>query len=215
MWDFLICGILVVGESMAKKIDDGYKRNTILYRMIRPLLLVVAKIIFNPKIIGRENIPKSEGCVIACNHVHAIDPAILIYSSRRIIHFIAKKELFEGKMRWFYLSFGTIPVDRDKKNPMAMKVAEEFLENDEVIGIFPEGTRNKERGTLLPFKFGAVKMASVTGKKIIPCAITGEYKVFRSTLRVRYGEAIDISGMELEEANNLLREKILLLMEEE
>ena len=196
-----------------KKIDDGYRRNTILYKLIRPVLLVVAKIIFNPKIIGKENIPKDDGCVIASNHIHAIDPAMLIYSSKRIIHFIAKKELFEGKMKWFYLSFGTIPVDRDKKNPMAMKVAEEFLENNEVVGIFPEGTRNKEKGTLLPLKFGAVKMAKVTGKKIVPCAITGEYKVFRSTVKVRYGKAIDISEMELEEANELLRKKILELLE--
>lgn len=195
------------------KVDDGYKRNVFLYIIIRPLLLLVAKIIFNPKIIGKENIPRNEGCVIASNHVHAIDPAILIYSTRRIIHFIAKKELFLGKMKWFYLSFGTIPVDRDKKNPMALAVAEEFLNNNEVIGIFPEGTRNRDGG-LLPFKFGAVKMAKATGKMIVPCAITGNYKVFRSTVKVRYGKAIDISDMELEEANELLRNKILELLEE-
>lgn len=197
-----------------KKIDDGYKRNVFLYILIRPLLLLVAKIIFNPKITGKENIPKNEGCVIASNHVHAIDPAILIYSTRRIIHFIAKKELFLGKRKKFYLSFGTIPVDRDKKNPLALAVAEEFLNNNEVIGIFPEGTRNKEKVGLLPFRFGAVKMAKTTGKKIIPCAITGSYKVFRSTVKVRYREAIDISGIEFEEANELLRNRILELLEE-
>lgn len=197
-----------------KKVNDGYKRNLILYYVIKPILLVVAKVIYNPKIIGKENIPKKEGCVIACNHIHAFDPAILIYSTRRIIHFIAKKELFLGKMKWFYLSFGTIPVDRDKKNPLALEVAEEYLNNNEVIGIFPEGTRNKEKGTLLPFKFGAVKMAKSTNKKIVPCVIIGEYKVFKSTIKVCYGKAIDINGMELEDANNLLREKITLLLEE-
>lgn len=197
-----------------KKVDDGYKRNLILYYLIRPILLVVAKVIYNPKIIGKENIPKKEGCVIACNHVHAFDPAMLIYSTRRIVHFIAKKELFEGKMKWFYLSFGTIPVDRDKKNPLALKVAEEYLENNEVIGIFPEGTRNKERGSLLPFKFGAVKMAIVTGKKIIPCVIKGNYKVFKSDLRIIFGKEIDISDMELEKANDILRDRMLEMLEE-
>lgn len=196
-----------------KKIDDGYRRNVFLYVVIRPILLVVAKIIFNPKIIGKKNIPKEEGCVIACNHIHAIDPAILIYSTRRIVHFIAKKELFDGVMKYFYLSFGTIPVDRDKKNPLALALAEEFLKNDEVIGIFPEGTRNKSRKGLLPLKFGAVKLAKESGKKIVPCAITGDYKVFRSNLKIRFGEAIDIKGMDLEEANELLREKMLELLE--
>ena len=197
-----------------KKVDDGYKRNLVMYYVIKPLLLLVAKIIFNPKIIGKENIPKSEGCVIACNHIHAIDPAILIYSTRRIVHFMAKKELFDGVMKYFYLSFGTIPVDRDKKNPLALALAEEFLKNDEVIGIFPEGTRNKEIDGLLPFKFGAVKIASVTKKKIVPCVITGNYKVFKSNLKVRYGKPIDISDMDLEDANELLRNTMLELLEE-
>ena len=92
-----------------KRVSDGYRRNLFLYYLIKPILLVVAKIIFNPKIIGKENIPKKDGCVIACNHIHAFDPAILIYSTKRIVHFIAKKELFEGKMKAFYLSWGAIP----------------------------------------------------------------------------------------------------------
>lgn len=197
-----------------KKVSDGYRRNLFLYYLIKPILLVVAKIIFNPKIIGRENIPKKDGCVIACNHIHAFDPAILIYSTKRIVHFIAKKELFEGKMKAFYLSWGAIPVDRDKKNPLALAVAEEYLKNKSVIGIFPEGTRNKEKG-LLPFKFGAVKMAKSSGVKIVPCVITGKYKAFKSNLKVVFGEAIDISGMDLEKANELLRNKMLEMLEEE
>ena len=197
-----------------KKIDDGYKRNLFMYYFIKPLLLLVAKILYNPKIVGKENIPKKDGCVIACNHVHAFDPAMLIYSMKRVIHFIAKKELFEGKMKWFYLSFGTIPVDRDKKNPLAMKVAEEYLENNEIIGIFPEGTRNKERVGLLPFKFGAVKMASVTNKRIVPCVISGNYKVFKSDLKITFGKAIDISDMSLEEANEYLRNTMLEMLED-
>ncbi len=196
-----------------KKIDDGYSRNLFLYRLLRPLLLVVAKIIFNPKIIGKENIPKDDGCVIASNHIHAIDPAILIYSTRRVVHFIAKKELFRGFMKYFYLSFGTIPVDRAKHNPLALEVAEEFLNNNEVIGIFPEGTRNKTDEVLLPFRYGAVRMAKATNKKIIPCAISGKYKVFRSDVVVRYGKAIDVSNMEIDDANNLLREEVIKLLE--
>ena len=195
------------------KVNDGYKRNLFLYRVLRPLLLIVAKIIFNPKIIGKENIPKKDGCVIACNHIHAIDPAILIYSTRRVVHFIAMKELFKGFMKYFYLSFGTIPVDRDKHNPLAVNLAEEFLKNNEVIGIFPEGTRNKSKDKLLPFRYGAVRMAKETSKVVVPCAISGNYKLF-STVVLKYGKAIDVSNMELEDANNLLREKILELLEE-
>lgn len=195
-----------------KKVSDGYKRNLILYYLIKPVLFIVAKILFNPKIIGKENIPKKDGCVIACNHIHAFDPAMLIYSIRRTIHFIAKKELFEGKMKWFYLSYGAIPVDRDKKNPLALAVAEDFLKKDGIVGIFPEGTRNKNGG-LLPFKFGAVKMASSSGVVIVPCVITGKYKVFKR-IQIRYGKPLDISNMDLEKANELLRNTMLEMLEE-
>ena len=177
------------------------------------MLLIVAKIIFNPRVIGKENIPKKDGCVIACNHIHAIDPAILIYSSRRVVHFIAKKELFKGIMKYFYLSFGTIPVDRDKHNPLAVNLAEEFLKNNEIIGIFPEGTRNKSKDKLLPFKYGAVRMAKETSKVIVPCAISGSYKLFSGVI-IKFGKAIDVSDMEIDDANNLLREKVLELLEE-
>ena len=196
-----------------KKIDDGYSRNLFLYRLLRPLLLVVAKIIFNPKIIGKENVPKKDGCIIACNHIHAIDPAILIYSTRRVVHFIAKKELFKGFMKYFYLSFGTIPVDRDKRNPLAVNLAEEYLSDNEIIGIFPEGTRNKSKDKLLPFRYGAVRMAKETSKVVVPCAISGNYKLF-SRVIIKFGRAIDVSNMEIDDANNLLREKVLELLED-
>lgn len=197
-----------------RKVDDGYKRNLVMYYLIKPVLLLVAKILYNPEIIGKENIPEKDGCLVACNHVHAFDPPILIYSMKRVIHFIAKKELFDGKMKWFYLSFGTIPVDRSKKNPLALAVAEEYLNNDEIVGIFPEGTRNKDCESLLPFKFGAVKMAKVTGKKIVPCVITGSYKIFSRNLKVRFGKAIDIKSMSLEDANEFLRNTMLKMLEE-
>ena len=73
------------------KVADGYSHNTILYRLLKPLLVVVVKIVFNPKIIGKENILKNDGCVIACNHVHAFDPVMIIYSNKRIVRFLDKK----------------------------------------------------------------------------------------------------------------------------
>ena len=196
------------------KVDYGYNHNTFLYKLLKPLLWLLVKVLYNPKIVGKDNLIDIDGCIIASNHVHAFDPVMIIYSNKRIIHYLAKIELYKGIMKYFYLSYGTIPVDRAKHNPLALNLAIEYLKNNEVIGIFPEGTRNKTGEVLLPFKFGAVKMACRSGKKIIPCAISGSYKMFRSSVVIRYGKAIDVSGMELEEANLLLRNKIIELLEE-
>lgn len=198
---------------MKSKVDDGYIHNTFLYKLLKPLLWILVKVLYNPKIIGKENI-SDDGCIIASNHIHAFDPVIIMYSTKRVVHYLAKIELYKGILKYFFLSYGTIPVDRSKHNPKALELAISYLKNGEVIGIFPEGTRNKTEEILLPFKFGAVKMASQSNKKIIPCAISGKYKLFRRGLVVKYGEALDISGMELEEANLLLRNKIIELLEE-
>lgn len=198
---------------MKSKVDDGYVHNTFLYKLLKPLLVFVVWFLYNPRIIGKENIC-DDGCVIASNHVHAFDPVIIMYSTKRVIHYLAKIELYKGLFKYFFLSYGTIPVDRAKHNPKALDLAVSYLKSGEVIGIFPEGTRNKSSEILLPFKFGAVKMAKEANKKIIPCAIIGKYKIFRRRLTLKYGEAIDVSGMELEDANLLLRNKIIELLED-
>jgi len=198
---------------MRNKVDDGYIHNTFLYKLLKPLLWLLVKVLYNPKVIGRENIV-NDGCVIASNHIHAFDPVIVMYSTKRVVHYLAKIELYKGILKFFFLSYGTIPVDRSKHNPKALELAVSYLKSGEVIGIFPEGTRNKSDEILLPFKFGAVKMAKEGNKKIVPCAISGKYKLFRSNVVIRYGKAIDISDMELDRANDLLRSKIIELLEE-
>ena len=60
---------------------------------------------------------------------------------------MAKKEYFdpkykEGKFPWFFKGAGCIPVDRSKKDDEAILSAMEVLQNDEALGLFPEGTRN-------------------------------------------------------------------------
>ena len=66
---------------------------------------------------------------------------------------------------------------------------------------------------LLPFKFGAVSLAKKTNSLIIPYATVGNYNGERDQLITRIGSPIDVSNMDLEDANKLLREKIIELMQ--
>ena len=93
---------------------------------------------------------------------------------------MAKKEYFDNKkLAWFFKSAGCIPVDRSKKDNKSVSSALDFLNEGGAIGLFPEGTRNKTKEFLLPFKFGTVSMAAKTNATIIPFGLTGDYK-FRS-----------------------------------
>lgn len=49
---------------------------------------------------------------------------------------------------------GLIPVNRREKSHHSLVLAEEYLKDDHVIGIFPEGTFNHTKETVMPFKIG-------------------------------------------------------------
>ena len=129
------------------------------YRFFKPILGILFKFYYKPIIINKEAIPKSGPIIICGNHMHIYDQCPVIISTKRIIHYMAKKEYFDGKFKWFFKITGCIPVNRQIKDENATNLAIEVLNNSGAIGLFPEGTRNKTKKLLQPFKFGAVSMA--------------------------------------------------------
>ena len=128
---------------------------------------------------------------------------------------MAKKEYFNsGKTRWFFTGVGCISVDRSKKDPEAVNLALSVLNDNGAIGLFPEGTRNKTKEFLLPFKFGAVSMAKKTDSYLVPFGITGDYKFRSKNLTIRFGKPFKINDVDLEKANKMLYNKVANLMKE-
>lgn len=183
------------------------------YRFLKPILGTIFKLYYHPKIIGKENIPKEGPIIIVGNHKHLYDQCLAILATKRPIHYMAKKEYFDGKMAWFFKLVGCIPVDRSKKDENATKQALEVLEQQLALGLFPEGTRNKTNKFLLPFKFGAVSMAQKTNATIIPFGLTGDYKFRSKTLTIRFGSPLKV-GADLEKANKDLEKAVEKLMKE-
>ena len=113
------------------------------YRIMRAILSPIYKFWFRPKVIGKENIPKDGAIVLAGNHIHLMDQCNVIISTKRKLHYMAKKEYFDDhKVAWFFRLVGCIPVDRSKKDTEAKASALNVLHNNHALGIFPEGTRN-------------------------------------------------------------------------
>lgn len=186
-----------------------------LYKFGRFILGPIFKFYYNPKIIGKENIPKTGSILIVGNHKHLYDQCLTIVATKRGIHYMAKKEYFDNKkVAWFFKGTGCISVDRSKKDDNATSLALEVLKDNGAIGLFPEGTRNKTNEFLLPFKFGAVSMASKTDSYLVPFGITGDYKFRSKNLTIRYGNPFKVGNMTLEEANNKLYNEVKKLMSE-
>lgn len=181
------------------------------FKLMRGLLKPIFKFYYNPVIINKEVIPESGPILLCGNHKHLYDQNMVLISTKRVVNYMAKKEYFDGPFKWFFRFVGCISVDRSKKDDEAVRSALEVLDNGGAIGIFPEGTRNKTKELLLPFKFGAVSMASKTNATIVPFAIRGYYK-FRSKVTIEFGEPFKVNNMDLEEANNKLMNEVKNLL---
>ena len=185
------------------------------YSLLTPIMRVLFRLYYNPKIINKEVIPKEGPILIVGNHKHIYDQCLTIMATKRVIHYMAKKEYFDGKMAWFFKLVGCIPVDRSIKDHNATDKALKVLNSGGAIGLFPEGTRNKTKDVfLLPFKFGTVSMAKKTNATIIPFGLTGDYKFRSKNLTIRYGTPFKVGEMDLEGANKKLYEEVERLMRE-
>lgn len=187
------------------------------YKILKPFVIAYFKLRYKPTVIGSENIPSSGPIILCGNHIHTHDQYNVMMVTKRVIHYMAKDEYFKGPHRWFYRFSGCISVDRSIHDNNAKSEAMDILNSGKALGIFPEGTRNKTKGTkneveLLPFKYGAVSLAKKTNALIVPFAITGSYIGKKGNLTTRIGKPIDIRNMDLESANQLLRKNILDLM---
>lgn len=167
--------------------------NYIGYHIVSKILRVAGFVWFGEKVIGKENIPKEGACILAGNHLSDLDAYLLFAGTNRPIHFLGKKELFEGKNAWFFKMMHLIPVDRKNKNPEAKKETIELLNDGKIIGIFPEGTYHKE-DLLLPFKPGAISFAEKTGVPIIPFAMDSTFK-FRCHPIIKFGKPIYVKDI--------------------
>ena len=182
-------------------------KNNFGYRLLTPLMRILFRLYYNPKIINKEFIPKEGSIVIASNHKHLFDQCLTIMATKRPINYMAKKEYFDGKLAWFFKFVGCIPVDRGKKDENSKKCALSVLSRGGAIGIFPEGTRNRnKKKVLLDFKFGAVSLAKKSDSYIIPCAVTGDYKFRSKNLIIQYGKPFKVD--DLGEANDRLYKTI-------
>lgn len=169
-------------------------KKPLLYLILKPLIAFFIKLVFRPKYIGLENIPNDGAIVLAGNHTYYFDPLLIISSTNRVVHFLAKDDLSKGIKGFLFNNMGIIPVNRKIHDKSALEKAEEYLRCGEVIGIFPEGTINRTDDTIMPFKIGAVKMASDTDSYLIPFTIKGKYKLFNNNLVIEFFKAYKINS---------------------
>jgi len=159
---------------------------------------------------GRENIPRTGGLVLACNHMSSFDPwplGLPLWPERQL-RFMAKSELY-----WFPLTLildgaGAFPVRRGQADAEAIETAVQLARDGEIVTMFPEGTRRR-KGLVKKFqarpRTGAARIALEAGVPLVPAAVKGTDRLLRlGPLRVAYGKPIDVAGLDPQEATDRL-----------
>lgn len=184
--------------------------------MIREIIIPVAKavmrVLFRPKVHGKENIPKEGGYILAANHLSFWDPVFMgAFLPERKILFMAKASLFKFKPFGAIIrACGAVPVNRGSRDASAILTAVDLLKSGGVLGIFPEGTRVRKGKKSNPKK-GTVRMAEMAGVPIVPIHLDTKYKWFKKAHMI-IGEPIFIESEEKLSESQLL-DKTKSLME--
>ncbi len=181
-------------------------KSYVFYHLVTSILRFAGFLWFGGYAYGKENIPKKGRVILAGNHVSDFDAYLLFLGTKRPIHFLGKIELFQSRFAWFFRAMHLIPVDRKNKNPEAKNEAINILNDEKVLGIFPEGTYHK-KDVLLPFKPGVISFAEKTDSLIVPFAIVGKFK-FRSKPKIYFGKPINIKDIKSKDKLQYLEDYI-------
>jgi len=152
----------------------------LIYQLVSNLfVLPIYKFVFRGQLIGRENIPQKNSYIMVSNHGSLLDPPLLGHALRRNISFMAKAELFKIPVLGFIIkACGAYPVKRGIVDKNTIKTACKKLSNENCIGIFIDGTRQKNGRVNKP-KQGAALLAFKNQKLLLPVAIVNSHRLIR------------------------------------
>lgn len=166
-----------------------------LYLFAKVLLSPLFLLLMRPRVRGLRHLWRRGGAIVVSNHWALSDPILIALVSPRVIHFMAKQELFRSPVARFFLMRGlyAFPVNRKQADMASLKQAMAVLEKGRVFGIFPEGRRSVT-GELDELERGAAFLALRCRVPIIPIySDPRTYRKLRANMIV--GEPMDASAI--------------------
>jgi 1-acyl-sn-glycerol-3-phosphate acyltransferase len=165
------------------------------------------------RVIGAENLPKSQIAVYASNHTSYMDIPVIFSALPFQFRILAKKELWSMPFIGWYLNrSGQIPIDTRNSHASlsSLSAGAKTLRSGTPLVVFPEGSRTPD-GKLQAFLPGAAFLAIRAQVPLVPMALSGVYELlpihthhyYPGELRLRIGEPIETAGMTLRQTEEL------------
>ncbi len=190
-------------RAAAQRVDaDVFAHVGSHYWAIRRATWAIRRLWLDANLVGAENVPEAGPVILAANHLSFIDSPLLMFGLDRPVSMLGKAEYLQGRAtKWLFPAAGMIPVDRSGRGLVeSLRCAERRLDQGEIVGLFPEGTRSRS-GELHRGRSGVAHLALKTGAPIVPVGIVGSDLVqapdaaiprFRGRVELRFGSAIDM-----------------------
>jgi 1-acyl-sn-glycerol-3-phosphate acyltransferase len=177
---------------------------SIVWRILQLLTRITGALMFDMKVWGVRNIPKTGGVLLLPNHQSFLDPVLIAIQLPRPISYMAKSELFEGNrfLAWVIRSLYAFPIKKQSADFGAIRQAIAKLHEGHILNMYPEGTRTKD-GEIGPILPGVALVVRKAGVPIVPVYIDGSYgawpkgkKMFGPhPIRILYGTPLTIEGL--------------------
>ena len=192
--------------SVKTEKDYGFWKK-LSYRLFATLVVgPVAKFMYNLKIEGKENIPKTNHLIIAPNHVSYCDPEFVAYAVGKFVAYVAKSELFhmdapmpiksiKGRLilRFLAWTYGGFEVNREKPAPSTFKTIDRIFNTSWAFGIFPEGGIRQDK-KIRDLKRGVAFFSRKYKADVLPVAVCGftwyATKLFQRNMTIKIGKPI-------------------------
>ena len=215
---FLLFGYIPLGCFWIYRKFNQEKADLMQLRLIQWVFKVVHVLAgIKLTVIGEENVPTDEAVLYVGNHRSMADIVVTYARCPRLTGFVAKDVVnkvpaLRAWMKRLHCEF----LDRDdiKQGLKIILSCIDKVKNGISIFIFPEGTRNKNSADptdIGEFKDGSFKIASKTGCKIVPVAITGTNKVFEdhvpfiksAEVIIEYGKPVCFKDLNKEDQKHI------------
>jgi len=158
----------------------------LLFRLLQLVLQGMFRILYRVKVYDLHKVPRGGKVILCSNHISYLDPVVIGAYIPRYTYFMAKKELFKLRFLSDLVTYlNAFPVRRDTTDRNAFDTSLRILENDNLLGLFPEGTRSTD-GIIRDGKKGIGLISLLSGSDILPVAISGSNKIIQKPSKRLY-----------------------------
>ena len=170
-----------------------------LFNITQYVLKGIFTILYRASIKGLDKVPRKGKYLICSNHISYLDPVLIGAYLHRFTYFMAKGELFTFSFISNLVTFfNAFPVNRDIINRATFNTALNILKNENVLCLFPEGTRSVD-GKIGEGKKGVGLISFLSGAPVIPMVIVGSNeiiqkphkRIFFPKIKMAIGDTID------------------------